>query len=52
MAPKIMQILPLRTRPRSTLPSPKEEHFKQRTPKKGRDIGNDIFCKFCKLTLT
>jgi hypothetical protein len=28
----------------------KEEHFKkQRTPKKGRDIGNDIICKFCKL---
>jgi hypothetical protein len=22
---------------------------KQRTPKKGRDIGNDIICKFCKL---
>jgi len=21
---------------------------KRRTPKKGRDIGNDIFCKLCK----
>ncbi len=26
-----------------------EEHLKQETPKKGRDIGNNIFCKFCKL---
>jgi hypothetical protein len=52
MALRIMQIPPPRTMPRSTSPSPKEEHFKQRTPKKGRDIGNDIFCKFCKLVLT
>jgi hypothetical protein len=27
----------------------KKNTSKQRTPKKGRDIGNDIFCKFCKL---
>jgi hypothetical protein len=52
MAPKIMQTLPPRTMPHSTSQSPREEHFKQRTPKKGRDIGNDIFCKFCKLVLT
>jgi hypothetical protein len=46
-----MPILPPRTTSRSTLLSPKEEHSKRRTPKKGRDIGNDIFCKFCKLVL-
>jgi hypothetical protein len=47
---RIMPTPPPRTMPRSTSPSPKEEKYsKQRSPKKGRDIGNDIFCKFCKL---
>jgi hypothetical protein len=48
MTLRTMQIPPLRTTPLS----PKEEHSKERTLKKGRDIGNDIFCKSCKLVLT
>jgi hypothetical protein len=39
-------MLPPKTTPRSTSPSPKRRTLqKQETPKKGRDIGNDIFCK-------
>jgi hypothetical protein len=50
MALRIMPTPPPRTTPHSTSLSPKKEkHFKRRTPKKGRDIGNDIFCKFCEL---
>jgi hypothetical protein len=50
MDPKTTPTLPPRTTPRSTSPSPKTKNTsKQRTPKKGRDIGNDIICKFCKL---
>jgi hypothetical protein len=39
-----------KNKPCSTSPSPKRRTLqKQRTPKKGRDIENDIICKFCKL---
>jgi hypothetical protein len=38
-----------KTTPPSASPSPRKKNIsKRRTPKKGRDIGSDIFCKFCK----
>jgi hypothetical protein len=46
---KIMPPPTPKTTPPSTSPSPRKENVsKRRTPKKGRDIGNNIFCKFCK----